>query len=614
MLAKSENGFSSNFAFADPAASQSQTLAAAHLLIGRAEMERFSRDTSFTSVALLRNASDAPIEVKPTVSFTSNNEPHTTRLPSRELLPQQVEVVDVEAELNRAGYRGPFAGAGLTLASSGKPGTLVAHLSSFDQSRNHVFDVPLKDPEVRSNRYGGCYPWNIEGDTQSIIHVRNTTDEKALFTIQLDWDGGSYALPMQELAPQQEIAIDIRKLRDTQEKDSTGRVIPKEVSRGQATWYEHGEQALIGRTEVFSASAATASSFSCAPPSCCPPYTLLVFCSPNSMSGVVGDASLSQMFERRYRECDGAQFGPYNVTTQASWSSDNTGVVTVGAVTLSGAQCTCVGLGQANVNANFQGISWEFFFRENRCRSFIVPFPISCPVTVFRLRIRASGSSIHFEDSESAASIVAAETFGIIAEAVDASGNVLPVNAGVSTSLSRTLGSGEIKLPSSFNLVNGSFTSGGLLFNRVTGTTSGTSYRFSTHGGGFTDFYLYTYFRVFATREGPLPNPTQCGYRIQPNDHLVALPVRDLCNIQVVVRNATSGESDTVPKKDAGPHFPGGNCDPSGTVVDPYWNTGTRPKVESQSCESGNNNAGIDLGDGTFAAVGSPAEVVWRWQ
>lgn len=103
-------------------------------------------------------------------------------------------------------------------------------------------------------------------------------------------------------------------------------------------------------------------------------------------------------------------------------------------------------------------------------------------------------------------------------------------------------------------------------------------------------------------------------YTIQPNDHLVALPVRDLCNVQVVVRNPTTGQSDTAPKKDAGPHFPGGNCDPSGITVDPYWNTGTRPKVESLTCESGNNNAGIDLGDGTYAAVGSPSQVVWRWQ
>jgi hypothetical protein len=609
MLAKSESGFSSNFAFADPAVSQSQTLAAAHLLIGRAEMERFSRNTSFTSIALLRNASDAPIEVKPTVSFTSNKEPRTARLRSRELLPQQVEAVDIEAELKRAGYHGLFVGAGLTLASTGQAGTLAVHLSSFDQTRNHVFDVPLKDPAVRSSRFGGCYPWNIEGDTQSITHVRNTTDEKALFTIQLDWDGGSYALPIQELAPQQEVAIDIRKLRDTQEEDSTGRVIPNEVSRGQATWYEHGEQALIGRMEIFSTSKATASSFSCEA-NCCPPSTFIVVCLPDSMSGLVGGVSLVQLMETRRRDCDGAQFGPFNVTTQASWSSTNTSVVTVGSVTQSGAQCACVGLGQADVKANFTGMQWEFGF--SSCFPIAIPILRACPVTVFQLKITVPDTTIFFEASANSASIVAGETFGLVVEAVDSLGIVVPVNKKLSVAASRTLASNETGLPSTIKLVDGRYVNS-LLLNRINATDRGTSYRFST-GNAFTDFFLYTYFRVFSTREGQLPNPTQCGYRIQPNDHLVALPVRDLCNLQVVVSNPTTGQSDTAPKKDAGPHFPGGNCDPSGTVVDPYWNTGTRPKVESLTCESGNNNAGIDLGDGTYAAVGSPAQVVWRWQ
>lgn len=80
------------------------------------------------------------------------------------------------------------------------------------------------------------------------------------------------------------------------------------------------------------------------------------------------------------------------------------------------------------------------------------------------------------------------------------------------TSASRTLGSTEVGLPSSFDLAgNGSYNSPGVVLNRVNGTERGTSYRFSTAGGGFKDFFFYTYFRVVSTREGQLPNPTQCG-------------------------------------------------------------------------------------------------------
>ncbi|MCI0485378.1 MAG: hypothetical protein L0229_02145, partial [Blastocatellia bacterium] len=229
MVADSGAGFSSQFAFDDPAASRSQTLAAAHLMSGEPDVAGFTKDTSFTTIAVLRNTSDEAVEVTPKVSFSSGQEPQTITLAARHLLAQQIEPLDLSAELNRAGISGPIRGAGLSLTHTGQPGSLTAHLSSFDQRRDQVFTVPLKDPKAKGSTLGGCYPWRIDGDFQSIVHIRNTTDEKSRFTIQLDWEGGSYSLPIQLLAPQQEVAIDIRRLRDEEIKDSTGRLIPKEV-------------------------------------------------------------------------------------------------------------------------------------------------------------------------------------------------------------------------------------------------------------------------------------------------------------------------------------------------------------------------------------------------
>jgi hypothetical protein len=287
MVAKSEVGFSSHFVFSDPAARRSQTLAAAHLLTGKPDVPGFSDETRFTSIALLRNASDEPIEVTPKVSFKSNGAAKTATLSVHHLAPQQAEAMDIAAELKRAGIRGAVTGCGLTLGSSGQPGALVAHLTSFDQTRSHAFDVPMKDPGIAANRLSGSYPWNIDDDYQSVIHVRNITDEKARFTIQLDFEGGSYTLPLQVLDPQQEVAVDIRQLRDAQVKDSIGRVIPMEVTHGQATWSERGRQALIGRVEVFSVSRSTSNSFSCGGP-CCPADTESIYVTPDAFSGVGG--------------------------------------------------------------------------------------------------------------------------------------------------------------------------------------------------------------------------------------------------------------------------------------------------------------------------------------
>lgn len=234
---------------------------------------------------------------------------------------------------------------------------------------------------------------------------------------------------------------------------------------------------------------------------------------------------------------------------------------------------------------------------------------------MFRLRIRVAGSLLTFDNSDSGASIIAGENFAIIAEAINAAGNVMPINIAVSTTASRTLASGEIGLPTNFNIVNGSYTAQGIVLNRVNGTDSGTSYRFSTAAGGFKDFYLYTYFRVTATKEGIVGGTTSCGHTIQPNDNFVSLPSTGLCNTGIVVRNGTLSATTTI--REVGPWFPHSSPSSGNPCVgpdDPYWNTGGVPRVLSESCDA--NNAAIDLADGTASDVGITGlgSVVWRFQ
>src|SRR5206468_4006787 len=102
------------------------------------------------------NTSAMPIVVTPNVSYTSNGSPLTVTLATRALLPQQLQTMNVRTELSAAGVSGPFAGAGLTLSYVGAAGSLAAHLASYDQTLNHVFDVPMKDPSVAMNRNSGC--------------------------------------------------------------------------------------------------------------------------------------------------------------------------------------------------------------------------------------------------------------------------------------------------------------------------------------------------------------------------------------------------------------------------------------------------------------------------
>ena len=119
-------------------------------------------------------------------------------------------------------------------------------------------------------------------------------------------EGGSYILPLKVLEAQQEVAVDIRQLRDAQVKDSIGRVIALEATHGQARWSERG-RALIGRLEVFSVSKGTCSSFVAGRVALRTRNQSTV--SPDSFTSTVGDGGVAQAYHgSRHHRCRHHQF------------------------------------------------------------------------------------------------------------------------------------------------------------------------------------------------------------------------------------------------------------------------------------------------------------------
>jgi hypothetical protein len=109
----------------------------------------------------------------------------------------------------------------------------------------------------------------------------------------------------------------------------------------------------------------------------------------------VGEGGAAHAYELQRRDCDGAQFGPFEITFQALWSSSNSQVVTI-----NGSDFTCVGVGVADVNVSYIGTDFLGSELNEICEESEVSFFASCPVTVFRLRIRTAGSLINFDNSD----------------------------------------------------------------------------------------------------------------------------------------------------------------------------------------------------------------------
>jgi hypothetical protein len=602
MIQEPATGYSASVQFFDPQTAKSSKLNGAGLRLSRVGGERL------TPVVAAYNAGSTETVVSGRIPYTaSDGRTGFIALPSLRLAPGEVNIVNLSGALSKSRLGQTVVSAGLEFKYTSAPGSVVMSAQSTSASGRQVFRVPLIDAESMPSSTGG-YPWSIDDDSSTIIYIKNCSSIRQHYFLQLNFDGDVYAPGLKTVEAGQTAVLDVRALRDSQVADAFGRVIPLSATRGQVTWSIDGphDLALIGRAEQIDVVHGLSSSYACA--SCCPYYFSDAWCDPGNVTGLPGDTTQFQAWEQR-EDCYGNLFAP--ILRTATWSSTDSAVATVDSSGLATAQS----LGSTHIQA-----SWTTYTYAERpdglgCTYGLYHAIAEALCDVVQLRISVPNPAVPTENSESYSSIVAGEGFSMVIQAVNLAGQVVCKDFTLTVVASRSLASTEVGLPSTVTLTCGS-TSRGMRLNRVNNQQLGTTYRFRLSGdpnGAHVDFSLYTYFRVYSTREGLVGGTTGCGHVIQANDHFVALPVSGLCGQKVMVRNPNTVQLDATKKLDAGPHFPGGQCDPGGTTGDPYWNTGTRPRVESLTCETGNNNSGIDLADGTFATVGSPSQVIWRF-
>jgi hypothetical protein len=363
---------------------------------------------------------------------------------------------------------------------------------------------------------------------------------------------------------------------------------------------------MIGRAEQVSISAGISMTAACGEP-CCGDMFAGGFVSPGGVFGFTG-ASTTFVANEQWQDCWGSLF---TGSAPAVFSSSNPAVATCDA----GGNATGVGPGSASIIA-----TWHYFsnipsgdpytpqcFTEEGDFSaeavcdigFIVASVLSPPIT---------------NDGNAA---IAGQRFDYRVEAVHPNGDrALEVNGDAALAISGNAAPGEI-LPTGIHVVSGAGTvevtlirvlntgdigrtyNATLTFNNSSSTASGT---------------IKVWFDVLASREGLVGGTTACNHTITANDHFVALPSTGLCNTNVSLVNGANSEDTSV--RDVGPWFPHGAPTSGNPCVggnDQYWTTTGVPRAESSPCSNG---AGIDLADGTFAALGltGNGRIKWRFR
>jgi hypothetical protein len=282
-------------------------------------------------------------------------------LPDLRLAPGDVKSINLSGAIHQSGLlRRQVASAGLEFEYTGAAGSVLMAAQSMSASGNQVFRLPLIDAQAMPSSTGG-YPWSIEGESATVVYIKNVTRRRQQYVLQLNYAGGVYAPGLKTVEAGQTAVLDVRALRDHQVPDEHGRVIPLAATRGQVTWSVDGadDLVLIGRAEQADLRHAMSSSYACA--NCCPASFYDGWCDPASVVGLPGDTTQFRAWQQN-EDCFGTLLEPF--LRSAGWSSLDTAVATVS----TGGLATAQDEGSTHIRANFgTQYVWELLQPSHSC-------------------------------------------------------------------------------------------------------------------------------------------------------------------------------------------------------------------------------------------------------
>ncbi|MGH9752682.1 MAG: hypothetical protein ACREA2_07850, partial [Blastocatellia bacterium] len=267
------------------------------------------------AVIVVRNVGDNTTTVTATIPYSKQNgDTGTISLPQVSLASGAIKLLDTSNPRLR---RNDFATAGLEIKYTGAPGSVIASASSVSRSGNHVFALPMKDPQVGLSSTGG-YPWFINENSSTVVFIKNSTKEPQKFHLDLVYAGGRWGSNLRTLAPGQTFALDVRAIRDSQEKGAGGNAIPLDTTVGHVSWGVYGaaNKTLIGRAQTVNFTQGIASTYECQ--MCCNPSFGDARLIPSGASGFPGDTT-QFLAQQRDIDCFGSSTEWFDIIFPSSF-------------------------------------------------------------------------------------------------------------------------------------------------------------------------------------------------------------------------------------------------------------------------------------------------------
>jgi hypothetical protein len=213
--------------FSDPAAGAGSRLHGAGLRLGS------FRDRALIPVMVLRNTAEEPSHASIRLVWTERD--GGTRSTDVDwLILEPGEVREMNGRLLEAAQTLPqesILSAGVEIEYSTAPGSVLAVVQSISSDGSRAFRLPLVDPATKGS--AGNYPWKLDEEASTVVYLKNVTDRIQKYTVQVDFEDGSYVLGLNELQAGETFRLELAELRESQKPDQHGTVLPADASSGQ---------------------------------------------------------------------------------------------------------------------------------------------------------------------------------------------------------------------------------------------------------------------------------------------------------------------------------------------------------------------------------------------
>lgn len=320
-------GYDANIPFAPPAhaappmakATVPQGIVELGLMAGAADpYMHFPDGIVFTPYSVLRNISNVPISVTPTLWWMKGTAPKFFQLSQFRLLPFETRTLDVPSMLKAAGLKDFSGYANLALDTGGQTGLLMAS-GSVDQKYNYSF--PVVPRGILPSASKSIAYWSTGNGDDTMVTMWNPADEVQNFILRLVFSSGHYDRLI-TLQPRATYMFSISEIMAAPGPDLDGNVIPAGTHEGSAEilGIEADNQSILIAEDaaIYNIRKATCGG-SCQ--NCDGATSWTVPANPFAVSvGGQQQESLIGQF------CSGGQ---YDYTSYSTWSSSNTGVGTV---------------------------------------------------------------------------------------------------------------------------------------------------------------------------------------------------------------------------------------------------------------------------------------------